>query len=214
MQLTQPIAILRSEVSAQDTTHCVWLRQQHNQLLQILPHGVPAHVERGGGAGEVLSVFLEHAADVEARRVLKPVGRRARVGEVPVEQPRVHLLVLAHERGEVVLLQRRRAFEEIDELAHVPRIVVVRERGELRGVERAVAVPLPPPGVRDGGDVLLVLAQGRDAQLDDVEPRVEVFAEPPLADARGQVAPAPGSQGGGFSAGTETASISSSIPCV
>ena len=38
--------------------------------LQILPNGVSAHVERFRGAGEIPAVFLVHAADVQAHRIV------------------------------------------------------------------------------------------------------------------------------------------------
>ena len=39
-------------------------------FLQILPHGIPAYVERFGGAGEVLTILLIHAVNIAFGSIL------------------------------------------------------------------------------------------------------------------------------------------------
>ena len=41
---------------------------------QVLPHGISAHIERLGGAREVLPVLLVHTTDVKTDCVFKLVG--------------------------------------------------------------------------------------------------------------------------------------------
>ena len=88
--------------------------------------------------------------------------------------------------------ERRRAFEEVLELAHVAgeRIVekrlhgVARERGRAAAVARGDAREKVP---REARNVLAVLAQRGHADLDDAQPVEEVLAEAPGADLGGQV---------------------------
>src|SRR5204862_6572005 len=79
------------------------------------------------------------------------------------------------------------------ELAHVPRPVVRRERGERRGGDpRDRAVVLPREDVAETldekRDVLTPGAQGRDLHRDDGEAVVEVLPEAPRLDLLGEVA--------------------------
>ena len=96
--------------------------------------------------------------------------------------------MFAHEKIEIILFQGSRSVEDVDELAHVAGIVVVHQRGNLLVLQHMVAVELPPPGVGDDRDVVLVLAKGRRPELNHVETLVEVFAEIPLAHEARQVA--------------------------
>src|SRR3954471_8663055 len=48
--------------------------------------------------------------------------------------------------------------------------------------------------IGEGKDVLASLPQGRDADLDDIEPVVEILAEPARADLVGQIAIGGGDQ--------------------
>lgn len=64
----------------------------------------------------------------------------------------------------------------LQKFAHIAGIVVLHQRGDLRIGEVRLVV-LEPPAVGDVADVLPVFAQGRNPDLHDVEPLVEVFAK-------------------------------------
>jgi hypothetical protein len=88
---------------------------------------------------------------------------------------RLHHRALGHRRG---------VLHRVLQLAHVPRPVVALEQGLDLGCEaQGRATVLPGRAVEEVGrqqpDVLPALAQGRQLDLDHVEPVVEVVAEAP-----------------------------------
>ena len=122
------------------------------------------------------------------------VVRRApggRCGRFPPQEREVVV------REDVSLGGHQRPLDCVLKLAHVAEPVLVEEQpeGALRNVRRLLSQLVREPleeVVGQHGDVLAALAQGWDADVDDVEPVEEIVAERPGRDRLLQVDPGGG----------------------
>src|SRR5437762_4851814 len=136
-------------------------------MLEAAIERAAAESQRLGRVTHVAAVALERLADEDAldllqRKILEP-ARRPTATEPQVRQP--HQRALRHQHCPL---------ERVVELAHVTGPCVALERLDRLGLESTERFPIPdgvPPQevLREGPDVVLALAQRREADLDRVE---------------------------------------------
>ena len=94
--------------------------------------------------------------------------------------------MLRQECAKILLIKHHRPLKQIQQLAYIPRIVILHKRGYLL-LRKMALVVLEPPTVCYIANILLVFLQRRHPQLNHVKALIEIGAEFSFTNKLGQI---------------------------